>query len=283
MLLAHGGSAASPWAWHAHPDVWALVVVLAGGYWWAARRRFPGSASRRQLVLFSLGLALLWVHADWPVHDISEKYLFFVHMLQHTGFQLVAVPLLLLGLPAPVFRRLFSWLGPLRVAKPLPAALVFNAVTVVTHWPVVVNASIEVHSLHFVVHVVLFGAAVLMWLPVLNLGRAPALPALRGAGRMVYLFVQSILPTVPASFLTFADSPVYRVYAEAVRPFALSAVDDQQLAGALMKVYAGSLLWLVIAVMFFRWYAEDEKGGDVLRWDDVEREFARSPAPSSSH
>jgi hypothetical protein len=59
----------------------------------------------------------------------------------------------------------------------------------------------------------------------------------------------------------------------------LSAIDDQQLAGALMKVYAGSLLWLVVGVIFFRWYARDQRGE--LRWDDVERELARTaPAPS---
>ena len=277
MLLAHGSGTESVWAFHAHPDVWLLVAVLGGAYWWAVRR--GEGASRRQVLLFSLGLAALWVHADWPVHDIAEHRLLVVHMLQHTGFQLIAVPLMLLGLPGWLFRRLFGRLRSL--AKPLVAGLLFNVVAVVSHWPAVVNAALEHHPLHLAVHVVLVGAAVLMWLPVLNLGRAPELPQLGDAGRMVYLFLQSVLPTVPASFLTFAERPIYRFYAEAPRAFGLSAVDDQQLAGASMKLYAGSILWGVIVVMFFRWYARDQRAThDVLRWEDVERELARTPSIS---
>jgi putative membrane protein len=276
MLLAHGSASESVWAFHAHPDVWVLVGALGGAYWWAVRR--GEGASRRQVVLFCLGLAALWLHSDWPVHDIAEERLLVVHMIQHTGFQLIAVPLMLLGLPAWLFRRLF---GRLRLlAKPLVAGLLFNLVVVLSHWPAVVNAALEHHPLHLAVHVVLVAAAVLMWLPVLNLGRAPELPQLGDAGRMVYLFLQSVLPTVPASFLTFAERPIYRFYAEAPRAFGLSAVDDQQLAGASMKIYAGSILWGVIVVMFFRWYARDQRAAhDVLRWEDVEREFERSPAP----
>jgi len=285
MLLAHASGSGSAWAFHAHPDVWLVVAVLAGAYWWAVR---GGRASRRQRVLFGLGLLALWAHSDWPVHDIAEDHLLFVHMLQHAGFQLIAAPLLLLGLPSELFRRLFGGLRALRfLAKPLVAGLLFNLVVVLSHWPAVVNTVLDRHPLHLAVHVVLFGSAVLMWLPVLNLGRAPELPQLGDPGRMLYLFLQSVLPTMPASFLTFAERPIYRFYAEAPRVLGLSAVDDQQLAGALMKVYAGSLLWGVILVMFFRWYARDQRAaaaarrGDVLTWDDVEREFARSPAPSS--
>ena len=285
MLLAHLG--ASPWEWHAHPDVWALVAVLGCGYWLAITRLGPSQvgtgqavATRRQVTCFALGLAVLWLHADYPVHDIGETYLFSVHMFQHIGFTLIAVPLLMLGLPSWLVRWLVRpgavrWLVS-RLARPLPAAVVFNLVTVLTHWPVVMNASLRYHGVHLLVHSVIVVSAVLMWFPVLN--RVPELPTMGYPSRMVYLFLQSILPTVPASFLTFGHSVMYRFYAEVPRPFPLSAIDDQQLAGALMKVYAGSLLWTVIAVMFFRWYARDhrDRQGDVLTWEDVERELGRT-------
>lgn len=290
MILAHASASESAWAFHAHPDVWLVVGVVGAAYWWAVRRTPAGEApvTRRQAVLFSLGLLALWVHGDWPVHDLAEDHLLFVHMLQHAGFQLIAAPLLLLGLPGWLFRRLFDGRRVLRfLVRPLVAGLLFNLVVVLSHWPAVVNTVLEVHPLHLGVHVVLFAAAVLMWLPVLNLDRAPSLPQLRDPARMVYLFLQSVLPTVPASFLTFAERPIYRYYADAPRVLGLSAVDDQQLAGALMKIYAGSILWGVIVVMFFRWYARDQRASaaarrsDVLTWEDVEREFERSPAPSS--
>jgi putative membrane protein len=267
MLLAHAGI--SGWEWHAHPDVWALVAVLAGSYWLALTRLGPRSvaagervATRRQIGTFCAGLVALWLHADWPVHDIGEHYLFSVHMVQHIGFTLIAAPLLLLGLPVWLVRRMVR-ARPVhflvsRLARPLAAAVVFNVVTVLSHWPVMVDASLRNHAVHFAVHVVIFTSAVLMWFPVLN--RVPELPRMRSeAARMVYIFLQSVIPTIPASFLTFADGVLYDFYAKAPRPFAMSAVEDQRVAGAIMKIYAGLLLWSVIVVIFFRWYDRDQK------------------------
>ncbi|MDQ1439517.1 MAG: putative rane protein [Acidimicrobiaceae bacterium] len=289
-LLAHAGSATHPWAFHAHPDVWALMAFIVVGYVCAVRyvgphKAVPGEPllTRRQGLLFGLGVLALWVHADWPVHDIGEGYLFSVHMIQHTGFTLIAPPLLLLGMPGWMTRWLFVDNPKVhavakRVLRPLPAAIVYNLVTVLTHWPVVVNASLTHHPLHFGVHVVLFFSAAAMWFPVLN--RVPELPTMSPPLRMLYLFLQSVIPTIPASFLTFGDRPLYSYYAHVPHVLHLSAVDDQQLAGALMKVYAGSILWGVIIGVFFRWYAAEQpprrRPDAVLTWDDVQMELDRS-------
>ena len=286
MLLGHAG--VSGWEWHAHADVWALIAFLGGAYWLALARLGPSQvrrnepvASRRQVTLFCLGLGALWLHADWPIHDIGEHYLFSVHMLQHIGFTLVAAPLLLLGLPVWLVRWLVRGRAVhfvvSRMARPLAAGVVFNVVTVFTHWPVVVEASVRNHPVHFAVHALVFTSALLMWFPVLN--RVPELPRMRSeAARMVYVFLQSVIPTIPASFLTFGEGLLYPFYGEAPRPFAMSAIEDQRLAGALMKVYAGLLLWSVIVVIFFRWYARDQREAaeGVLTWDEVERELART-------
>ena len=48
---------------------------------------------------FALGIVLLWVAADWPVHDIGEQYLYFVHMAQHIVLTLVVPPVMLLATP----------------------------------------------------------------------------------------------------------------------------------------------------------------------------------------
>ena len=287
MMLAHVG--VSAWEWHAHPDVWALVVVLGAGYWLALARIGPrmvapgqAVATRREVTLFAAGLAALWLHADWPMHDIGEHYLFSVHMVQHIGFTLIAAPLLLMGLPVWMVRwlvrpRATNFLVS-RMGRPLAAGVVFNVVVVLSHWPVVVEASLRNHPVHFAVHVVVFTSALLMWFPVLN--RVPELPRMSDGPRMVYVFLQSVIPTIPSSFLTFGDGLLYPFYGEVPRPFPMSAIDDQQLAGALMKVYAGLLLWSVIVVIFFRWYARDQRDqvGDVLTWDDVERELRRTEA-----
>ena len=282
------GANPNPWAWHPHPDVWLLVGLLLLGYHWALTRLGPRYADAergeevitgRQRRAFLAGVALLWVGADWPIHDISEKYLLSVHMIQHLLFTLVAPGLLMVGVPGWLWRRILT---PRPIAalvrtigRPLPAALVFNTVIVLSHWPVTVNAAVRSEPLHFGVHVVLFTTAALMWFPVLN--REPGFPMLSYPARMLYLFLQSVVPTVPASFLTFASGVIYEVYGEAPRAFDVSAVADQQMAGGLMKVVGGLILWSVIVVMFFRWYNQSHgRPGETLTWEDVERELERT-------
>ena len=43
----------------------------------------------------------------------------------------------------------------------------------------------------------------------------PEIPRLPPLARMVFLFLQSVVPTIPASFLTFGDAPAVQVYEHA--------------------------------------------------------------------
>jgi putative membrane protein len=268
-----------PIPWQAHPDVWLLIVALAGGYLYALSawgpRATPGrkAATRNQKILFFAGVGVLWVGADWPVHDVAEGYLYSVHMAQHMLFLYIAAPLLILGTPGWLFRRLLAPAPVFRavraMTRPLVALLAVNGYIVFTHWPAVVDASVRNGLLHFVLHVALVGLALIMWWPVLS--PLPELPHLSYPGSMTYLFAHSIVPTVPASFLTFSHGALFDAYAAAPRLAGwLTAVQDQQIAGLLMKIGGGLLLWGVIAVLFFRWAMEDTTGGpDALYWRDI--------------
>jgi putative membrane protein len=144
---------------------------------------------------------------------------------------------------------------------------------------VVVEATVRYHPLHFVAHAVLLGSAVLMWMPVAS--PLPEIRRIKPPAQMLYLFLQTIVPTVPASFLTFNDRPLYGIYAEFPRLWGISALTDQQSAGLIMKIVGGLFLWSVIAVIFFRWYQHEEQRpkDDVLLWDDVEHELLAPPNP----
>ena len=123
--------------------------------------------------------------ADWPIHDLAENYLFSAHMVEHLLISLVAPPLLLLGLPAWMVRRLLrspAAGGTVRVmARPLVAGLTFNAVLALSHAPFWVNGTLEHHFLHFWAHLLLFAVSMLMWFPVIN--RLEEFPSLGGPGR----------------------------------------------------------------------------------------------------
>lgn len=262
-----------------------LVAGLVAAYVWLVRPLEWGVTLRRKHVAcFGAGMVLLWAFADWPVHDLSERYLFSVHMVQHTVFSLIAPPLVLLGLPAPVLDRLTSaaWLRRVlrRLCRPLVAALLFNGVIAISHWPSWVDLTLRSELAHFLAHLVLWTTATVMWLPVVNPG-VRGLPSLSRPAKIPYLFLQSIVPTIPASFLAFADDVLYKAYAAAPRITSMSAVEDQQLAGGIMKVGGTAILWGVIIAVFFRWYAEHERtGSDTLTWEEVSAEFDRTPAPA---
>ncbi|MGH9000834.1 MAG: cytochrome c oxidase assembly protein [Acidimicrobiia bacterium] len=272
-----------PWTWHPHPDVWVLVVVLAGGYVWALRRLGPDHvapgaavATRAQKTAYGLGVFSLWLGADWPMHDLAESYLYSAHMTQHLIFTLVAPPLLLLGTPGWMLRALLGPPAVFRVvrslARPVPALVAFNGLIVVTHWPAFVDATLRSELLHFGAHAVVFVAALLMWCPVA--APLPELRPLSPPAQMLYLFLQSIVPTVPASFLVFSEQAVYRFYEDVPRLWGISVIDDQRIGGLLMKLAGGALLWAVIAVLFFRWHsAEEADERSARRWRELDREI----------
>jgi putative membrane protein len=262
--------------WHFHPDVWMLVVLLEGAYLYAVR---GGRASTRQIVFFTAGVATLLLASDWPVHDLAEGYLYSAHMVQHLLMTLVAAPLLLLGTPQWLARRMLRPKAVLMVVKgfsrPVPNLLQANLVLVLSHWPLVVAYTLRNHPAHFLAHAVLLTSGLLMWMPVVSpLKEVPRLGPLM---QMLYLFLQTIVPTIPASFLTLGRGLLYPDYGTFPRLWGISAITDQQVAGLIMKIGAGMYLWLIIGAIFFRWYAREEaKPRDVLLWEDVERELKRT-------
>jgi putative membrane protein len=271
--------------------VWLLVgglVVLAT---YAVRVIGPKAVAegspavtRAQRRWFVLGIALLWLAADWPMHDIGEEHLYAVHMVQHTLLTLVIPPVLLLATP--------EWLARLvvgggrveavvrRLARPVPAGVAFNALALLSHWQVIVNTSSSNGLFHYGMHTALVTTALLFWIPVC--GPFPEL-RISQPSQMIYLFVTSIVPTVPGAWLTFAEGAVYSVYDIPQRLWGISVTNDQQMAGLFMKLGAGTYLWVLITRIFFQWSARLHAVRDpraTLTWDHVQQEFREHPAPA---
>ena len=267
--------------WHPHLSVWfllggSLAIYLLSARRHAARNPVEDPAWRRRAGLFSAGIATLWLGADWPIHDLAERALYSMHMVQHMLFTFVAAPLLVAGTPAWMLRRVLA-VRPARVlftfwTRPLVALLTFNAVLLFTHWPEIVDASVRSEGAHFGLHLLIVLSALVMWWPVMS--PLPELPALSPPGQMFYLFLQSLLPTIPASFLTFGHSLLYPVYGTFPRIWNISALTDQLLAGLTMKLVGGLILWGYIGVIFFRWHAREEREGwDAVAMARLEREI----------
>lgn len=304
-MLAQSAGGTEFFRWVPHPEVWLLVGGITVLYAYAIRVIGPKAVppgtppvTRRQKQWFGLGIVLLWLVTDWPVHDIGEQYLYSVHMLQHTVLTFVVPPVLLMATPQWLARlvlgtgRVNTWVQ--RLARPVPAAIVFNALQLALHWQTIVNTSSTNGIFHYGVHTTIVLAAFLLWIPVCG-----PLPERRIStlSAMLYLFITSIVPTVPSAWLVFAEGAVYSVYDIPDRLWNVSVTADQQAAGAIMKLGAGVYLWVIIAVMFFRWsFAQQRQEaeqrrqrqararqldaeGEELTWDEVAAAFREHPAP----
>ncbi len=301
-----------PWRYQWHPEVWVLVAFLTGAYIYMVRVIGPKAVAPGTPVVtrFNIGcfigaMVMLWAASDWPIHDIGEEYLYSAHMLQHMMLSYFLPPLVLMATPQWLLRVLVGdgklYRGVAFMCKPVIAAVVFNAAIIITHIPLVVTASVDNGPLHYSLHFLVVITSLLMWMPVV--GPFPELQ-ISPLGKCVYLFLQSMVPTIPAAWLTFADGAVYKTYDIPVRVWGMSVQHDQQLAGAIMKTGGGIFLWSIIIFLFFNRFAGDyhaenddsyrrefpipdaELTGDLatdserlLTTADVERAFAQVPAP----
>jgi putative membrane protein len=272
------GDAADLWRFRPHPEVWVLMLGLAGLWWYAVRRIGPKATLPGEPIMtraqFRWGLAALvtlWLASDWPIHDLGEQYLYSVHMTQHILFQFAVAPMVLLACPTWLARMLLGGGRGYRTTRMLtrivPATVIFNAVVILSHWPYVVNNAVESAPLHYSVHVLVMVSALVMWMPVCG-----PIPEFRFSLPVqgCHLLLQTVLPTVPAGWLTMAEGPVYRTYERVGTIWGMDTIYDQQIAGAIMKLGEAAVLWVLIGVIFIRW-ATQTQADDRRRGIDLDR------------
>lgn len=289
-----------PWRFQMHIEVWLLVSFLIAAYVYVVRvlgpRAVPAGqpiVTKKQQWAFVAGISILWLATDWPMHDIAEEYLYSVHMFQHMALTYLMPPLVVLATPEWFVRILIGNGRIYRAVRflghPVRAALLFNVGVMISHVPGVVNASVSNGPLHYFVHVLLVLTSILMWLPVCG-----PLPELRitPMSKMIYLFLNSVVATVPAAWLTFAEGVVYKQYNTPVRVWGVTVSNDQQMAGAIMKLGGSMFLWTIIVVMFIRHFVRTfraENARDYVRVEeqlttaDVERVFSTTAPPRDPH
>ncbi|NBN90375.1 MAG: cytochrome c oxidase assembly protein [Actinobacteria bacterium] len=290
MIAEAANPLLDPWRFQAHPELWLLVTFLVGAYVYSVRVIGPQAVvsgpvvTRKNVVSFVAAMTILWLASDWPLHDLAEEYLYSMHMLQHMALAYFVPPLALLALPEWMFRALVGEGPAYRVvrwfSKPVIAGVLFNVVVMVTHIPALVNRSASSSPVHYSLHVLVVTTALLMWIPICG----PAAELRMGyGGKMIYLFLMSVVPTVPAGWLTFAEGVVYKHYDTPVRVWGMSVATDQQLAGAIMKIGGSIFLWSIVIFMFFKRFAGNFNAEQnyvrdaTLTYEQVEQAFESTP------
>jgi putative membrane protein len=248
-----------------HLEVVAGVALVAGAWTgaWVARGVRPRGGETAAL---AGALVALLATLNGPLHELSDRFLFSAHMVQHLVLTLVVPPLLLIAVP--------SWMvdGMLRaprvaavaraLTRPLPALAVYTVALVGWHLPRAYGLALEVHGWHIVQHLTLMAASTLAWWPVV--GRSRHAPRLPYAAQILYLFAFGLPMTAVAAMITGAETLLYPFYAAAPRLFGLTALADQRLGGVLMWVPAGVVPLVAFTVVFFRWVAAERDQDEIV-------------------
>lgn len=252
--------------WEAHWDVLLGLALLMGAYLLGVgplreRHNLSDYVNPRQVATFTAGVMVIFFALTSPLHILSERFLFSMHMVQHVLLTLIAPPLLILGTPDWLLRPLLrpNWaFRTVRVAtNPIVAFALFNIVFSIWHIPALYNSSLNSEAVHAIEHIMMVGTAVLMWWPLSS--NMPELPRLNYPLQMGYLFILSVAQIIVFAIITFAEEPIYDFYVNAPRIWSLPPLLDQQLGGIIMKVGSGIYFLALLIIIFFKWFNQEEE------------------------
>ena len=122
----------------------------------------------------------------------------------------------------------------------------FSIVLVGTHLPAFYDATFRHPALHEAEHSLYLLAGLLLWWPLLDSDPVPA-RRLGGLGRVIYMLAAMPAMALVGAYLNRHLSLVYPVYGPPARALGISAVTDQQQAGAIMWV-AGSMIMVAVGL-----------------------------------
>lgn len=253
---------ASPYDWQ-WEHVWVPGLLL-GLYLLAAgplRSRFPDAQPVPPLrfQVYMVAILLLFIAAVSPVETLSG-YLLSAHMVQHLILTMLVAPLLLIGTPGWMLRPLLRLPLALPIARllvqPVAAFVIFNAIFSAWHVPELYDWAVRVPAVHLLEHAMFLITALITWWPVFS--PLDELPRMADPPLLLYLFFESLPPTILGALITFAGQPLYSEYVAAPRMWGMSVALDQQLGGLIMWLPGALVYFVVLTVVFFRWLNRDE-------------------------
>jgi putative membrane protein len=232
---------------------------------------------------FCLGLFLIWVAVASPITAFDEESLS-VHMVQHLLLMTLAPPLIWLGAPVMPFlhglpRRftqivigpLLRW-APVRklgsaLAQPALCWLAASAALVGWHIPAAFMLGLRSDAWHVVEHASFLATGLLFWWPVVR--PWPSVSRWPDLSIILYLFLATLPCDILSGLLVFCDRVVYGVYLSSPQPFGLSALEDQQCAGALMWTLVTVVYLVAGAVLTTRLLSPHSSHEDELAQSDL--------------
>jgi putative membrane protein len=267
-------SSAPGWgSWNLNPIV--ILVLLAAAVLYTRMYRRAGARSAASppgaghWLPYAAGLLILAVALISPLDSIGDRWLLSAHMLQHVLLTDIAPALLVLGLRSPVLplglsRRALVAVAPggrsgrvlARLTSPWLAIPLWALATWVWAIPSVFDYTAQHSTIHAFEHATLFYTGLAMWWLIIDpLPRARLRPNGERLALLGFTRVASACVCLP---LTWLPATQYSLYASAPRAFGLSAIGDQQLAGASMCFVEFLVFGIAFAAVFISMLGRDE-------------------------
>lgn len=212
-------------------------------------------------VAFWIGVGIAILALLTPMDLLGMNYMFSVHMTQHLLLSLAVPPLLIIGTPAWVFRRLFvgrrSKRGIKFLTQPIVASVLFNGNIWLWHAPLLMFLIMAQPALHLLSGLLYLLTGLFFWWPLFSHlpeeGRSLPL-----GGKLAYLFFSDMPMMLLGAGLTFSQ-PLYSMPMGPHSSMSISA-GDQQLGGLLMWVVGGVFLYVVVgSSLFLKWMLAQER------------------------
>lgn len=236
-------------------DLWIVLPLVAAALAWAAGtlrlwRRCEGARGllARRSAAYATGWLALFAALVSPVHYLGSR-LFSVHMIEHEIVMAVAAPLLVIARPlaATLWALPRGARGALarflegRVARRAwqvstggaSATLLHGAALWLWHVPLFFETALANAALHRAQHLVFFVTALLFWWSMLRRcqpGRAAA-----------HVFLTMLHMSVLGALIALVPHVLFVAQTAGASAFGLTPLEDQQLAGLVMWVPAGTI------------------------------------------
>lgn len=230
----------------------ALTAVLYGRGVAALWRRagIGRGVARWQAACFAAGWLTLFGALVSPLHEWSE-HLFAAHMIEHELLMAIAAPLLcaanplgalLRGLPSAIRKAAVKAGGSAIVSLPWRwlmtpvVATILHAIAIwAWHVPALLDGTLVHEWMHRLQHISFLGTALIFWWSILRRPRREY-----GAAAL-HIFATMMHMSLLGALLALAPRVYYPLQCAGAIAFGLTPLEDQQLAGLIMWVPAGTL------------------------------------------
>jgi len=248
--------------WHNEPYLIGGLVLLG---WLYAVMTGPLRANlapagtpypKAKAILFYSGILLFYLSVGSPLDQVGERFLFSAHMVQHTLLTYPTPLLVLLGTPGWVADKLlgkFNQRGPLRFFfHPLVGGIIYSLVYSIWHMPSLYEWALQDKVVHVVEHLMFFGTSLFYWWQLVSPSRR--FPRASYPAQMLHVFAVALWLTPVFAYVVFSSSILYPTYEFAPRVVSdFTPIEDQVLAGVIMKIGTLVVTMSCFAWSFYRW------------------------------